>query len=383
MVVPARDAAPNTRLRHTREARNLTQDEVADGLIQLGAKGVTGGLVSKWERGVCRPNRFHQRLLCRLFGLTAAELGFGRSDAAAAPPEEVIRAALLEPARATVKLSWLVWYGTADHSVVERVTDLLTKLTEVAEGSAGSLRDPALELLAYAHEMTGKVAFDQLDYPAASRHFLEMQQLGEELGDCDILALAAIHQGDVLRRRGQYQLAVQRLESAAPYAMQASRAIEGLRQQTLARAHAEFGYRDAFYQAIDLAERTAAEAPPESEDWGAPFTLMSVLHEKAHGQTLLWEPDKALALYAQTEPAFQAASLRDLGNFTILKAQAHAYAGNVDVGVALGIEGLQFARRYGSPRHVSRVQRMYDRLSRTPIGTSARMRDLAEALRAA
>lgn len=382
MVAPARDAVPNLRLRQAREARNLIQDEVADGLIQLGAKGVTGSLVSKWERGICRPSRFHRRLLCRFFASTADQLGLA-GEAATAVPEEVIRATLLEPARATVKLSWLVWYGTANTSVVERVTNLMAKLTDVAEGYVGSLRDPALELLAYAHEMTGKVAFDQLDYPAAARHFLEMQQLGEELGDCDILALAAIHQGDLLRRRGQYELAVQRLASAAPYALQAAAAIEGFRQQTLARAHAEYGRRDAFCQAVDLAEGKAAEVRTSSDDWGAQFTLVSVLHEKAHGHTLLWEPDKALAIYAQTEPAFRVASLRDAGNFTILKAQAHAYAGNVDVGVALGIEGLQFARRYGSPRHISRVQRMYDRLSGTPIGTSARMRDLAEALQAA
>ena len=83
------------------------------------------------------------------------------------------------------------------------------------------------------------------------------------------------------------------------------------------------------------------------------------------------------------QAAFQTASLRELGNFTILRAQAHAYADNVDVGVRLGIDGLTFARRYGSARHISRVQRMYDRLSETPIGSSARMRDLAEALRAA
>jgi hypothetical protein len=98
------------------------------------------------------------------------------------------------------------------------------------------------------------------------------------------------------------------------------------------------------------------------------FNLMGVLHEKAHGHTLLWEPERALDIYADTEPAFRTASLRDLGNFTILKAKAHAYAGNVDVGVRLGIEGLAFARRYDSPRHVSRVQRMYDRLGGTPSG---------------
>jgi len=65
MVVPAAQAVPNHLLRQARETRNLTQDEVADGLSQLGAKGATGGLVSKWERGICLPSRFHRRLLCQ------------------------------------------------------------------------------------------------------------------------------------------------------------------------------------------------------------------------------------------------------------------------------------------------------------------------------
>jgi len=76
VVVPANEAVPDPLLRHAREAQNLTQDEVADGLIRLGAKGVTGGLVSKWERGICRPNRFHRRLLCQFFSATLEDLGF-------------------------------------------------------------------------------------------------------------------------------------------------------------------------------------------------------------------------------------------------------------------------------------------------------------------
>jgi transcriptional regulator with XRE-family HTH domain len=382
MVVPAGEAVPNVLLRQAREARNQTQDEVADGLIQLGAGGVTGNLVSKWERGICRPSRFHRRLLCQFFEVTPEQLGFGGTSSGG-PPEEIIRAALLEPAGASVKLSWLVWYGTADAAVVDRVTTLIDTLSEAVRSNEGPLRQPARQLLACGHEMLGKVAFDRLDYGTAYGHFLTMQQLGEQLGDATILELAAIHQGDLLRRRGEHELAVQRLENAASYAPEATDAVEGLRHQTLARAHAEYGYKDAFRQAIELAEAKARELQPGERDWGSEFGLMGVLHEKAHGYTLLWEAEQALDIYAETEAALRMASLRDLGNFTILKAQAHAYAGNVDVGVKLGMDGLAFARRYGSPRHASRVQRMYDRLSQTPIGTSTRMRDLAEALRAA
>lgn len=382
MVVPKDQAVPNHLLRQAREARDLTQDEVADGLIQLGAAGVTGGLVSKWERGVCRPSRFHRRLLCQFFDATPEQLGFRR---AVSPnvPEDVIRATLLEPARASVKLSWLVWNATGDVTVVGRVTTLMAQLSGVVREHEGSLRQPALELLACGHEILGKVAFDGLDYGAAYGHFLKMERLGEQVGDANIRELAAIYQGDLLRRRGEYELAIQRLQSAQAYAEQTTAVIEGLRHQTLARAHAEYGRRDAFLRSIGRAEEVARELEPGSEDWGNEFGLVQVLHEKAHGFTLLWEAERALDIYNETQAAFQTASLRDLGNFTILRAQAHAYAGNVDTGVRLAIDGLTFARRYGSARHVSRVQRMYDRLQGTPIGSSARMRDLAEALRAA
>jgi len=47
-----------------------------DVVVLAGAKGVTGGLVSKWERGICRPNRSHRRLLCQFFSATLDDLGF-------------------------------------------------------------------------------------------------------------------------------------------------------------------------------------------------------------------------------------------------------------------------------------------------------------------
>jgi hypothetical protein len=297
--------------------------------------------------------------------------------------EDALVAALLEPAGATIKLSWLVWYGSSDATVVDRVAALVGKLTDFTAAHQGNLRRPSLQLLAAAHEMLGKVAFDRLDYPTAYGHFLTMERVGEAAGDADLRALAAVHQGDLLRRRGEYDLAVQRLEAALPATGGIAGVVEGMRQQTLARVHAEYGHKDAFLEAIDAAETQAAGLGVEAADWGNEFTITNVRHERAHGHTLLWEPKVALSIYGAAESELQPSSLRDIGNLTILKAQAHAYAGNVDVGVDLAIEGLGFARRYGSARHASRVQRMYDRLSDTPIASSARMRDLADALRAA
>ncbi len=69
-----------------------------------------------------------------------------------------------------------------------------------------------------------------------------------------------------------------------------------------------------------------------------------------------------------------------MGSYTIIKAQAHTYSGDIEKGIDLAIQGIELARGYGSERHISRVQGMYDRLNVTSIGKHPRMKDLKEAL---
>ncbi|MBX5452219.1 helix-turn-helix domain-containing protein, partial [Thermogemmatispora sp.] len=67
---------PRVRLVEARMSRGWSQQEVAERL------GTTHVNVSRWERGVTKPNPYFRRKLCRLFGLTEEEL-----DLAPAPPE--------------------------------------------------------------------------------------------------------------------------------------------------------------------------------------------------------------------------------------------------------------------------------------------------------
>ncbi len=69
-----------------------------------------------------------------------------------------------------------------------------------------------------------------------------------------------------------------------------------------------------------------------------------------------------------------------MGSYTIIKAQAYAYSDSLDHGIDLAIQGVRLAQAYGSMRHVSRVQVLYDRLRTTKRGTHPRVRDLQEAL---
>jgi transcriptional regulator with XRE-family HTH domain/tetratricopeptide (TPR) repeat protein len=66
-------ARTRSRLRHEREARHLTQQDVADQLARLAwlrrglHVGVNADMVSKWERGDKAPSRLYAHLLCLLY----------------------------------------------------------------------------------------------------------------------------------------------------------------------------------------------------------------------------------------------------------------------------------------------------------------------------
>ncbi len=295
--------------------------------------------------------------------------------------DDVLLQAILEPAQTTVKLSWLVWYGNNDTSVIDNLTRITTKLEDAITNRRGILLKPALELLAYCHEMQGKIAFDKLNYTAANGHFHEMHQLGEELKNPDIIALAMLHQGDILRRKGRYELAIRCLKAAIPYADAGSLSTRGLLWQILARTYAEYGYKPLFLEAIDNAQEAATNLQPGLDATSNQFNLVDVIQERAQGHTLLWEPEKAIEIYKESERLKPFRPMRDLGVLTILKAQAFSYTGAVDEGVKYALKGLELARGYESKRHISRVQRMYDRLSVTSLASHQSLKDLNEALR--
>lgn len=103
--------------------------------------------------------------------------------------------------------------------------------------------------------------------------------------------------------------------------------------------------------------------------------------ERGHGLTLLGDPGAALAIYEHAAPP-RFRSDRERGSFLIIHAQALAHAGHLDEGVRLAIDGSELARSYQSRRHVSRVQRMYERLTRTWSPSEPHLMTLREALAA-
>lgn len=83
MTVSAGKAIPNSKLRHLRQDRAWSLQDVADGLARVAAEEgrhvqVGAETIGRWERGnIRRPDAINLQLLVRLFESTVAGLGYG------------------------------------------------------------------------------------------------------------------------------------------------------------------------------------------------------------------------------------------------------------------------------------------------------------------
>ncbi len=196
-------------VRSYRKQRSWSQQQLADWWRY------SREYVSQIERGVRKLDRVDQvNRLADILEIPAERLdaiGKGipkRRGETENPPkaDDLLVQALLEPAQTTVKLSWLVWHGDGDIAIIDNLDSSIARLETALGQYRGAFRKPSQQLLAYAYEMRGKISFDRLKYAEANGYFNEMLQLGEELKDPNIIALAMIHQGDILRKRGRFDL---------------------------------------------------------------------------------------------------------------------------------------------------------------------------------
>ncbi len=299
---------------------------------------------------------------------------------APAQSDDIILQMLLEPGRDMVKLAWLTWFADSAPSMEDHLRRLSVNLDIALTSYRGEFVKPAQQLLAYTHQMIGKIAFDKLDYTAASSHFSEMIALGEELHDSDIIASGMVHQGDVLRKRGRYETAIRCFAAAQPFAAAAAPGIQGMRHQIMARAYAAHGDEQRFLRAIHTALEIAEHTQDTLDNLANQFNLVECLQEQAQGFTMLWKPEKALEIYKETDQLRPFRPLRDLGSYTIVKAQAYAYAGDLDQGMEYALRGLTLASQYRSKRHVARIEIMYNRLSVTKLGQNKKLHTIHDAL---
>jgi tetratricopeptide (TPR) repeat protein len=341
VVVPANEAIPNPLLRHARETRNRTQDEVADGLMQLGAKGATGGLVSKWERGICRPNRFHRRLLCQLFDATPEQLGLapdapqahapllshnsagllahaGDAAVAARKKRSSVDPVTLDELDADVERFALECQAVPHADLFPQVWDDWQQVEQVLDARQ-SLKD-RVHLTLLGGQLTyflARLSFNLADYTAARRHAALAWQYAEDVGQAVLCASVKTLQGTIAFYVGQRHRALDYLQAAERYDNPYNRPRIAA---NMARVFAVLGERRDAEQALAVMERHLVDMPVQPGD--SPYTPATGM--SALASTLAWLGDgeiaedyarQAVALH--NRPGVRYTLFEDRGNATL------------------------------------------------------------------
>jgi len=290
---------------------------------------------------------------------------------------------ILAPGKDMVRLAYMTWIADQHPVTEESLRDLIFHLDQALISYHGEFLKPAQQILSYAHQMMGKIAFDRLDFSTASGHFSEMIDLGHELNDPDIITLGMTLQASVFRKRGRFEHASRCFEATKSYANVASAEVQGVRYNLMARLYYDSRNEQGFLRAINLALEIAEHMKDTITSLANDFSLDEVLQEQASGFTELWKPEKAIEIYQKTDRLRPFRPLRDQGAYIINKAQAYLHLEDLDQGITLALKGIQLASEYRSKRHIGWIEKTYNRLLVLPIGQEKRLNTLRDALREA
>ncbi|MBV9614296.1 MAG: helix-turn-helix domain-containing protein [Ktedonobacteraceae bacterium] len=294
--------------------------------------------------------------------------------------DDILLQALLEPAQNTVKMSWLLWQEPGiGIDVTRNLHHLQESLTAALSIYQGQFYVPALHMLAHTHEMLGKLAIERTATQEATAHFQEMYDIAEEVGNLDLQTSALIHQSEMFRRKGWYQTATRRMEAAKRNISHVSLHLQGTFWKAAARNSYVSGDKQEFLRAIDTAEILADSINvPTIDTLNSEFDKVEILQVRAQGHTFLWQPEKALEIYQETDKLRPFRPLRYQSSYHIEKAQAYCYAGDIETCRTHAIAGMQMAESLRSRRYVVRLQQMVDRASATALGKKQAVKELRE-----
>ncbi len=366
-----------------RQQRGWTQEELAE------RWGHTREYISRIERGKNKLDSVAQVVsLADILDIPQEKLeaigrGIPQRKIDAQRPEQAddaILQMLLAPGRDMVRIAYMLWIADKHPIIEEKLQELVRSLDYALTAYRGQFVKPAQQLLAYTHQMQGRMAFDRLDFAAASGHFSEMIDLGQELNDPDIIAMGMIYQGSLLRKRGRFETSLRCFEQTRPYADAASDTTKGIYHLNMSTLHADAHHESPFLRSIEAAFNIAREIRPDVESLANEFSLEDVQWAHASGLSAQWKAEEAVKIFKEIDKQNPFKTLRAFGGYTISKGKAYLRLGDLDEGIKLHLNGIKMACEYQSKRHLGWIEDMYTRLLVLPIGKDKRLNDLRDAL---
>ncbi|MBQ0853403.1 hypothetical protein J8N05_35135 [Streptomyces sp. BH-SS-21] len=397
--------------------------------------------IASWENGHSVPDDFYGPLLCEVFGLSAAELGLthgsGRDTSLMdvtypASPDDAIEAVgqlwradlnryepLLQaepsgPAWSEASLRWLVApdpaiprqrkdgirVGLGDVAAIKTTADMFAELddrfggdharhaaiqylsTEVVPLLRGQYTEQVgralFSTVAEATLLAGWMSYDACRHGLAQRYFLQALRLAQDANDRRLA-------GSILSAMSHQATFLGRYTEAATLARAALMGISPVATPTLraqfhameARALARTGDVRACEAALNAATKALESRNSDDEpEWISYFDEAELAAEAAH---CFRDVDSARQAVAHAENAMSGSHVRSDFFATMVLADAHLRAGDVEEACRMALDALDLGEQLKSARCVSYLAEFRQNL--VTAGQSAEVHIFTEQVR--
>lgn len=432
--VRLRETRTNRGWSQPRLVRELRQAAARRG-HQLPADASVKRRIASWENGHSVPDSFYGPLLCEAFGMSAAELGLNHSgggqDSAlfeagypASPDaaietvgqlwradlngyEPLLQAEPSEPAWSEASLRWLVApeptipeqrragtrVGLGDVAAIKTTADVFAQLDDQFGGDharhaviqylsrevtpllrgqyTGPVGRTLFSTVAEATLLAGWMSYDACHHGLAQRYFLQALRLAQDANDRRLagsILSAMSHQATFLGRYTQAAtLARAALMGISPVATPALRAqFHAMEARALARTGDVRACEAALSAATKALESRNSEDEPE---WISYFDEAELAAEAAH---CFRDVNSARQAVAHAENAMSGSHVRSDFFATMVLADAHLRAGDVEEACRVALDALDLGEQLKSARCVSYLAEFRQNLSRAGDSTTAR-----------
>lgn len=397
--------------------------------------------IASWENGHSFPDDFYGPLLCDAFGISAAELGLNHSDAhdsalldAAYPAspdaaiqtvgqlwradlngyEPLLQTEPSEPAWSEASLRWLVAPEPAiprprtdgarvclgDVAAVKTTADVFARLDDQFGGDHARhaviqyLSNDVVPLLrgrytdqvgralystvAEATLLAGWMSYDSCHHGLAQRYFLQALRLAQDANDRRLA-------GSILSAMSHQATFLGRYTEAATLARAALMGISPVATPTLraqfhameARALARTGDVSACEAALSAATKALESRNSDDEpEWISYFDEAELAAEAAH---CFRDVNSARRAVAHAENAMSGSHVRSDFFATMVLADAHLRAGDVEEACRVALDALDLGEQLKSARCVNYLAEFRQNLAAT--GRSSAARDFSQQAR--
>jgi hypothetical protein len=358
------------------------QQAAADEGVTIATERSLKTMLSRWENGRGGMDELDQRLLCRVYGQTPVQLGFGRKNvgeiivsrvAPAVGPDMVqyFRNVLTEHLRADNLMG--------PHHLVDVVDAQTALLDQILPNARGNVRRELLMLAFRYNEFAGWLYQDACNADLAMRYTDRAMEYAMEIGQPQETSYVLMRKSDIAADLGNPDRMLGLTEAALRNASRLSPRSKALVLRLRGRASAQLGDAGECARALDAAYADVMR-PDEGPDGLTDYCTPSYIGtEAATSWSGLGRFDLAVTLYERSLAGWPDSLRRDQGLCLARLATAYAGQGDIEQACATGRRAVEVVHTAMSSRALNELQRVRVRLA--PLRRYAEVSDLSDRIR--